>query len=258
MKSDNELQEQLKAFQLKAGLALDQDVHARIDQAAASPGPSSERLSVGIWAGKLGKLAIAASIVLVMALLWGQRNVAWAEVVEHFQSADYVKVSTFIKNSPYEAPVQIQIWTGKEGDIRMMTGSQVILAKHGRITKVYDLAAQSETDPAPIAVDVLAEIGSAERFSLDTIIQSISQGVLEDITPSLLVDAHIAQDLVVFEGRSSLKQGMVRIYALRQSKLPVSFRIWDPVDGSSIEALFTYPKSLSDAFFDPYSLSEGL
>ena len=223
-----------------------------------SPRSGPDRLSVGIWVRKVVHLAIAASIVLAMVLIWGQRNVAWAEVVEHFQSADFVKVSMFMKTSPYDAPQQIQIWTGKEGNIRMMTGSQVILAKHGRITKTYDLVAQSETDPAQIAVDVLAEIGSAERFSLDTIIQSISQGVLEDITPSLLVDAHIAQDLVVFEGRSSLKQGMVRIYALRQSKLPVSFRIWDPVDGSSIEALITYPKSLSDAFFDPYSLSEAL
>jgi hypothetical protein len=258
MKSENDVHKQLKAFQLKAGLALDQDVHARIDKAPRSPGSAPDRLTVGIWAGKIGKLAIAASVVLVMALVWGQRNVAWAEVVEHFQSADYVKVSMFIKGAAYEAPQQIQIWTGKKGNIRMMTGSQVILAKHGHIVGAYDLLKQSETEPVDMAVDVLAEIGPAEEFSLNTIIQSISQGVLEDITPSLLVDAHIVQDLVVFEGRSSLNQGMVRIYALRQSKLPVSFRIWDPVDGSSVEALFTYPKSLSDAFFDPYSIAETL
>jgi len=256
MRSEKEVYEQLDTFRLEPGLRLDEDVHTHIDQAAASPGSGSNRISVGMWAGKIGKWAIAASIVLVMALIWDQRNVAWAEVVEHFQSADYVKVSMFIKGAAYEAPRQIQIWTGKEGNIRMMTGSQVILAKHGHIVKTYDLVKQSETEPAHIAVDVLAEIGPAEGFSLDTIIQSISQGVLEDITPSLLVDAHIAQDLVVFEGRSSLNQGMVRIYALRQSKLPVSFRIWDPVDGSSVEALFTYPKSLSDAFFGPYSIAE--
>lgn len=258
MRSEREVHEQLDAFKLNAGMPLDKDIHTRIDQAMASAGAGSDRLSAGVWFGKGGKLAVAASIVLVLALVWGQRNVAWAEVVEHFQSADYVKVSVFIKNSPYETPTQVQIWGGKAGDMRMMAGSQVVLAKHGHITKAYDLVAQSETDPAQIALDVLAEIGPAERFSLDTIIQSISQGALEDITPSLLVDAHVAQDLVVFEGRSSLKQGMVRIYALRQSKLPVSFRIWDPVDGSSIEALFTYPKSLSDAFFDPYSLTEAM
>lgn len=256
MKSEEQVHEQLKAFQLQAGLPLDQDVHALIDQAPGRPGPS--RASGGLWAGKVSKLAIAAGIVLVIVLARGQRNVAWAEVVEHFGSVDFVKVSMFLKTAPYETPQQIQIWTGKAGNIRMMTGSQVILAKHGKITRAYDLAQKTETDPAQIAVDVLAEVGSTERFSLDTIIQSISQGVLEDITPSLLVDAHITQDLVVFEGRSSVNQGMVRIYALRQSKLPVSFRIWDPVDGSSIEALFTYPKSLSDAFFDPYALTEGM
>ncbi len=89
-------------------------------------------------------------------------------------------------------------------------------------------------------------------------IQSISGGKLVDITPAMNAQAAVGRDLVVFDAQSAISPGWVRIYALRQSKLPVGLRIWDPAEGFVVDALVTYAKEQPAIFFDPQAFAERL
>jgi hypothetical protein len=50
----------------------------------------------------------------------------------------------------------------------------------------------------------------------------------------------------------------VRIWALRASRLPVRITVWDPRDGRSTDAVFTYSHDQTPEFFDPNAFAARL
>jgi hypothetical protein len=62
----------------------------------------------------------------------------------------------------------------------------------------------------------------------------------------------------VFDAHSGVSPGWVRIYALRESRLPVGLRIWDPAEGFGVDVLITYAKEQRDVFFDPEAFAARL
>ena len=109
-----------------------------------------------------------------------------------------------------------------------------------------------------MAVDIIRLLATPDEFSFETVIQSISGGKLVDITPAMNTQAGIGKELVVFDARSAISPGWVRIYALRQSKLPVGVRIWDPAEGFVVDAIITYSKEQPAIFFDPHAFAANL
>jgi len=56
---------------------------------------------------------------------------------------------------------------------------------------------------------------------------------------------------VVFDVELPGTPEWVRIWALRESRLPVRIRVWDPRDGETTDAVFEYSREQADEFFDP-------
>jgi len=48
------------------------------------------------------------------------------------------------------------------------------------------------------------------------------------------------------------------VYALRESRLPVGIRIWDPRNGESVDVFISYFKEQPDVFFDAQAFSTKL
>ncbi len=133
----------------------------------------------------------------------------------------------------------------------MRVDEQVIFGQTGRVTRAFDIRRRRETEVNKGAADILAMLGSPDEFSLETVIRSISAGKLMDVTPTVNTQAGIGEDLVVFDGQSAVSPGSIRVYALRQSKLPVGLRIWDSAEGFLVDALITYGKEQPAIGFDP-------
>jgi len=218
-----------------------------------------------VFESRFVRLAAAAIIFLALIILIGEfgtlltgGNVAWADVSQRFQFVPFFYVSIYMKEGTLAQPQQFELWMGKGGYIRMRVGPQVIFGRHGRVTHAFDVRRRSEAEVDPLAVDIIRMLATPDEFSFETVIQSISGGKLVDITPAMNTQAGIGKELVVFDAQSAVSPGWVRIYALRQSKLPVGVRIWDPAEGFVVDAIITYSKEQPAIFFDPHAFAANL
>ncbi len=240
----DELMDKLKRFELKADSELDAKVHEGIDRLDLGARPMWTCLRWGKWA----------AVLLVGALLlwpYAPRNVAWSQVAERFEAVPYVRVSLNLNNEQIDYHQHMELWLGDQGRLRIATGSQVIYAEQGEILKAVDSHDGAKVTPNQAACDVIRDLGSWQTISLETVLRAVLQEPLVDVTPADDLDRSVWKDLVMFDSRSNVGSGRIRIYALRDSKLPVSFRIWDTDDGLSVEATFLYEKQPSEAFFTP-------
>ncbi|MHC4166527.1 MAG: anti-sigma factor family protein [Planctomycetota bacterium] len=202
---------------------------------------------------RLAELAAAALIIIgvfVGIYHWAGSNVAWADVVEKFRSVPFFSASIYIKEDVISEPKQMELWMSRTGKTRLRVGTQVIFGHHGKIFEAFDIKTRSRVEADEYAVFFLDKIGEADEFSLDSIIRVMFGGRMQDVTPLVNPDAVISQDLVVFDVELSHTPEWVRIWALRESRLPVRIRVWDPRDGDATDAVFEYSKEQADEFFD--------
>ena len=218
-----------------------------------------------VFENRLARFAAAAVILLSLAVLVGQfgalitgGNVAWADVTQRFQSVPFFYASIYMKSDALAQPQHFELWMGKGGEARMHVGSQVVFGREGRVIRAFDIRQRREVEADPMAADIIRVLATPGEFSLETLIQSISAGKLVDITPAMNAHAAIGEDLAVFDAQSAVSPGWVRIYALRESKLPVGLRIWDPAEGFIVDALITYAREQAAISFDPEAFAARL
>ncbi len=204
---------------------------------------------------RVAELAAAASIIIgvfVGIYHWTGSNVAWADVVDKFRSIPFFSASIYIKmDGAIAEPKQMELWMSRDGRSRIRVGKQVIFGDNGKVSKAFDITTRSQTEPDEMATVFLERIGEADEFSLDSIIKVMFRGEMKDVTPLVNPDAVISRDVVVFDVDIPQTPDWVRIWALRESRLPVRVKIWDPRNGRSTDAIFEYSREQADEFFDP-------
>jgi hypothetical protein len=219
----------------------------------------------GVWGilfnNRIAKLAAAA--VIVIAALVGiyqitAPGIAWADVAERFRTMPFFSATIYKKDYALSEPTQLELWMGPEGRARMRVGHQVIFGRAGRVVKAFDISKRVEVKPDMQAVELLDMLGTMKEYSLETVIRSISGDKLVDVTPLVNADAVISEDMVVFDTLSDGGPEWLRVYALRESRLPVGIRIWDPQRGKSVEVFISYFKEQPDVFFDAKTFSTKL
>ena len=217
----------------------------------------------GVWRiivkSPIAKLAAAA--VIVIAALIGVHQIsapgiAWADVTERFRSVPFFSVAIYIKEDAASEPKQMELWMSGDGRSRLRCGQQVIFAKPGIIPQAFDIKTRSRIEPDEMAAFLLKRIGEADEFSLEAIIKVMFRSEMQDVTPLVNPDAVISQDIVVFDVELPNTPEWVRIWALRESRLPVRIKIWDPRDGDFTDAIFEYSREQADEFFDPSAFEQ--
>jgi hypothetical protein len=210
-----------------------------------------------IIVNRIFKFAAAAAII-VIALIglnqFGGSNVAWADVVKKFQSVSFFSVTFYLKESTSAEPVQIDVWMGSGGKARIKVKEQVLFAKNGRIISGFNYVKQEKIDNEQVdkqAESVIDMLGQLDSFSLDTVVQKMSNGILKEMTPLINPEAVISEDVVVFDLTTDLYPQWLRIWALRESKLPIRILAWNPENGQSQDVVLTYTKEQSASFFNP-------
>ncbi len=209
-----------------------------------------------LW--RVPRLAAAAVILLAAGAFlghlaqFGSGNVAWADVAARFQAVSLFNATIYIKDDgATNEPMQMELWWSCDGRARIRLGTQVVFARNGKITDAFDVATRMKVEANEWAGMILDKLGRADTFSLDAVIQAMFGGEMEDVTPLVNPDAVIAQDMVVFDVQLPWTPEWVRIWALRESRLPVRMRVWDPRNGDCTDAVFEYSREQRDEFFDP-------
>ncbi|MEJ2649486.1 MAG: zf-HC2 domain-containing protein [Sedimentisphaerales bacterium] len=210
------------------------------------------------------KLAVAASIIIVIIFgfeKFGNSSIAWADVVEKFQSVSFFNATFYLKGNTSAEPVQIDIWMGRGGKARIKVKEQVLFAKNGKLISGFNYVTREKIDSDQFdnqARSVIDMPGQSDSFSLNTVVQGMSNGVLKEITPMINPKAVISEDIVVFDLTSDLYPQWLRIWALRESKLPIRILAWNPENGQSVDVVLTYTKEQSESFFDPEEYEKAL
>ncbi len=270
MKPQDHVEKFVKEASVRIEAAMDdrfwQSMQEAYDRAGAA-GPVRRQPDYWglLFESRFVRVTVAAILFVAFVILLGEfgtlltgSNVAWADVSQRFQVVPFFYASIYVKEGTLAQPQQFELWMGKGGYIRLRIGPQVIFGRHGRVTHAFDVHKRSEAEVDPMAVDIVRLLATPDEFSFETVIQSISGGKLVDITPAMNTQAGIGKELVVFDARSAISPGWVRIYALRQSKLPIGVRIWDPAEGFVVDASITYSKEQPAIFFDPHAFAANL
>ncbi len=266
MKPQDDVEQFAREATIETDTGRNRDVLNRMHAAYDQSAPPAR---LGYWdlvfANRFMRLAAAAVILLALGTLIGQfgailsgGSVAWAEVTQRFQSVSFAYASIYVKDNALARPQQFELWMGKGGYARMRVGDQVIFGREGQITDAFDIRRRCEVEADDTAADIVRLLATSDEFSLETVIRSLSAGKLVDVTFAVNPQAAIGEDLAVFDAQSVISPGWVRIYALRESKLPVGLRIWDPAEGFCVDALITYAKEQPKVFFDAQAFAEKL
>ncbi len=261
--NDRHIEEFVKDIPFEEASAQHRDaLKARLLNAYPSHRLGGARDPVTIWHGlrrvSFGRLAAAAVIVLALAVLMGQLgtmlsggSVAWADVAARFQAVPFFNATIYIKEKGATAePEQMELWWSREGRMRVRFGTQVIFATKQQIVRAYDIQTGRQVEPSEQVAWLLGRIGQTDEFSLDAVIEIMFGGTARDVTPLVNPDAAVSQDIVVFDVDLPGMAEWARIWALRESRLPMRIRVWDPRDGAATDAFFEYSKSQDAEFFD--------
>jgi hypothetical protein len=233
-----------------------------------------------------------AVVVAVGFFILGNNPPTWAQVKERFRSMPFFAASIYIRDvhvvnhplNPMAEPVLVELWAGYGNRIRIRSGSKVTFADKGEILNTFDLNTRSETYADAITYQIINTFGKSGTSALDSLYMAseppeselISECLskkwkstgLVDTTSLVIPDPMISKDVAVFDFDFfyvNSKYARARVWALRQSRLPIRIVIWciDEFTGRvsrspEWDMLFTYSKEQPHGFFDPKAFAAKL
>ena len=239
-------------------------VRQKLMQTDTRPIARSASLWRFLMRGNLAKLAVAAAILAVLGVLlgrvgpFGRGSIAWADVARQFQSVPFFNAAIYIKDGATSEPVQMELWWRHDGHTRLRIGTQVVFSLNGQAIRAFDVQTRQPVEPNRTAAGFLARIAEANEFSLDAVIDTMFGGQAKEVTPQVNASATISQDMVMFDIEMPHSPESVRIWALRESRLPIRIRIRNPHTGDASDAIFEYSEGQPEAFFDPNAFANLL
>jgi hypothetical protein len=224
-----------------------------------------------IMKDRITKLAVAAAVIVAVSIginyLGGSidgASVAWADVVEQFNSIAFFNASVYLKENSTDEPIQIELWRNSQKKARIRADSQVLFADGGQVVAGYAIDGsirKIETEEYnEMGMAMAQQLFSFQEFSLDMVISAfgVSKDRVKETTPLINPAAMISEDLLVFDLQSDISPEWMRIWVLRESRLPIRIRSWDPRDGDCVDVVMSYSAEQSAEFFDPEAYEQIL
>ena len=209
-------------------------------------------------------LVIACTAIIFMAIgvyfFVGNTTPTWAEVPERFYSASNFTALIYAKSHAFSEPEQIEFWFGYGDRVRILSGGKVTFAKKGFV-KTFDLESRSECYPESAsgnfcfhsnAFIILRLLKKMKGTTIDTaIMQMVSGSKIVDATSLINVNPEISKDIAIFDAETRGGNWRIRVWVLRESKLPIRISEWSP-KGGRYETLITYSREAQpEKLFDP-------
>jgi hypothetical protein len=170
--------------------------------------------------------AMVAAVVGTLVIFLGQSaKPTWADVRERFDSVPFFNATIYVKENALAQPVQIDLWMGQKGRLRLQAGNRVTFGEKGRALETVSFAPTPKVSTGlkqaqHMVEEITRAIGNQEVFSLDVLVRALRLG--GTLSPPLEnQNVGISDDLVVFDITNENSPEWVRIWALRESRLPV-------------------------------------
>jgi hypothetical protein len=252
------------------------------------------------WIRPLLSAGIGLAVVLAAGfLILGNKPPTWAQVQQRFGSMPFFAAKIYKRDikidgyplNPLVEPKLVEVWAGYGSRMRIRSGSTVTFADKGEILNTFDLITRSETDTDSITYFLVNKSGKSDTMSLDLILRVenplspdeipewFPKGFLSkewsstrpvDTTPLVISDPVASKELVVFDhalGYAGTMGARARVWALRESRLPIRVAIWTRdwgdrdyrlIRSPEWDIVFTYSKKQPKEFFDPQAFAAKL
>jgi len=201
-----------------------------------------------------------ACVAIVMFFSFGRNTPTWAEVAESFRRAESIYSTFYIQSCASCIPSRVEIWTGYRGRFRILSGHTVAFGIKGEYLKVYNLKDRAEGNPDPAMQMVLRAVDEVDKTKaglIEGFFEAHSDGEVVDTTALVHPDPIFSKDLVVFDAKSPTGYISIRLWALRESRLPVRILCRGP-SGYYVDAMMIYSKVQPEKFFDPEAFATEL
>jgi len=249
------------------GADIPDDVRARLGQQLSEFRQQVPYRGRGAWPRLCLRVAGAMTLATVVVVVWTSvtgtgPEPTWAQVAERFASVRFLSTTVYVKSSAMSAPVQLELWMGEGGRLRMLAGHEVFFGARGHVEERVAFTTPPANEGAVrearrLVYDVIAGLGASETFSLETLVEALPLQAIVS-TPLANQDARIASDLVVFDMADESSPEWLRVWALRDSRLPVRMLYWDPRTGESVDAVLNYAHEQPSDFFDAVAFKAAL
>ena len=203
----------------------------------------------------------AVCLTALMAILFISRTPTWADVEKQFGTIRFCSISAYFRNNPFENPLFAQYWFSADGRARVHIDHYVIFLDKGTRIRSYDVKTRSKGHPYSAIKRLFWDLERAKESGtpdLRSIIKVLAGEDIVDTTDLVISDTRVAEDLLVFDARSTDTLWWMRVWSLRESKLPARILKWHRKDGRYYELLFTYSKEQPSIFFDPEAFAAML
>lgn len=256
------LHQKMKA--MLAGFRQDLAAHPSLHRRNRPTRPGWRRIfsDTPVW----GRLALMGGtglicVAVLMAIVLVDRTPSWAEVEKRFGDIEFCSVSAYVRDNPFGRPVFAQYWFGREGRARIHVDQAVVFINKGHPVQVFDIKTRGKGYPNIAMKGFLRAFEKARTQGSPTLIsimEALAGEGLVNTTDLLISDAQVAKDLLVFDARSRDTLWWLRVWALRESKLPIRILKWHRKQGRHIELNFTYSSEQVPAFFDAQAFARQL
>ena len=236
-----------------------------------------------------------AVVVVIGFFVLGNKPPTWAEVQERFGSMPFFAASIYYRDGLFrDEPIALyepkiaNLWAGHGHRVRMVSGSKVTFFDKGEILKTFDLITRSEGYPDGSTYHFVTPLRKSNTNVLDSfLVPFVSKesplksnlipeskykkwrtSGLVDTTSFVISDPVVSKDLVVFDIQrffEKYKASRTRVWALRESRLPIRVVVWlqgmwesARLNVPYLDVIFTYSKEQPKKFFDPEAFAAQL
>ena len=201
-------------------------------------------------------VAFLVLIFISISLLTNQ-SPTWADVAQQFKSISFFHATFNIRKVDSPQAIQFEFWMGNGGKFRLQYGPQVVFANQAGITNAFDASTRQSVEPPDFLKDVVNHINSADHFSLETVLNSFT-GNVSDLRPVPNRVEEVSNDISIFDLQLENTNETIRIWALRESMLPIYLKFANLENGISYNTFFSYQQEQPDTFFDAKSYEDSL
>jgi hypothetical protein len=201
----------------------------------------------------------------VVFLPFGKKAPTWAEVVENFRTLDLSSATVHFKfYVNWSSPLHVELWAGQDDKFRILSGRSVVFGRFGdkeEDLKAYNLANRAEGNLDPTTQKILMAFEAIDESRVDileAILEGHSGGTIVETTSLIHPNPVFSKDLVVFDAMSKSGRYLIRLWALRESRLPVRILYQGYAGWGHTDVIITYAKSQPEDFFDAEAFAAEL
>lgn len=232
---------------------------------ATSPNPGRHKTHRLAW---LAPLAAAAMVLFAIMLMHGTPgggltgDIAWADVLKAAAEVKHFHVTVIFEEATSDDDrfSKIDVYYQQPNLVRAQIENYVQF-HNGNETKLYDVSARSFVD-LDAQRRTLLPLESLKNFkgNGDTLLPAVLAAMFEGNPPEgtpVKTDAVVAAGGIdVFDYGQGLDRQWIRIWVLRESRLPLKIKMFSPDQSQTMIATFDYIESQPATFFDPERFSE--